>query len=139
MLPLVIDPTYSLVYSTYLGGSGDEIGYGIAVDGSGSAYVSGFTSATNFPTKAPLQTSNHGAEDVFVTKLNAAGSLLVYSTYLGGGVNDAATGIALYTNPLGKTFAFVTGFHSIDQLSDDLGRLADLVKRRAKCLRGRIE
>jgi len=109
-LPLVIDPTYSLVYSTYLGGSGDEIGYGIAVDGSGSAYVTGFTSATNFPTRSPLQPSNDGAEDVFVTKLNAAGSLRVYSTYLGGGGNDAATGIALYTDPLGKTFPYVTGF-----------------------------
>jgi hypothetical protein len=80
--------TGALVYSTYLGGSGDDVGFGIAVDSSGNAYVAGATSSTNFPTMNPLQAANAGNCDVFVAKLNAAGSALVYSTYLGGSGND---------------------------------------------------
>jgi Beta-propeller repeat len=59
----------SLVYSTYLGGSSDDQGYGIAVDGSGSAYVTGFTDSTDFPTQNPFQTVQ-GSIDAFVTKLS---------------------------------------------------------------------
>jgi Ca2+-binding RTX toxin-like protein len=91
--PLVIDPT--LVYSTYLGGSGVDYGWGIAVDGTGAAYVAGSTSSTNFPTQAPFQGSDAGSFDAFITKLNAAGSALVYSTYLGGSSSDSAQGIAV--------------------------------------------
>jgi hypothetical protein len=101
--PLVIDPV--LVYSTYLGGSGADFGNGIAVDGSGNAYVTGFTNSTNFPTANPLQTSNAGSNDVIVTKINAAGSALVYSTYLGGSGDDGGSGIAVD----GSGNAFVTG------------------------------
>ena len=78
----------ALVYSTYLGGSGNDYGNGIAVDGSGNAYVTGSTESTNFPTANPLQASNGGSSDAFVTKINAAGSALVYSTYLGGSGSD---------------------------------------------------
>jgi len=85
----------ALVYSTYLGGSGGEYGYGIAVDSSGSAYVTGYTDSTNFPTVDPLQAANSGAYDAFVAKLNAVGSALVYSTYLGGSGYDWGTGIAV--------------------------------------------
>ena len=94
-LPLVIDP--ALVYSTYLGGSGNDEGNGIAVDASGGAYVTGFTTSTNFPTTAgAAQTSPGGGNsDVFVTKLNPAGTALIYSTYLGGSNNDQALGIAV--------------------------------------------
>jgi hypothetical protein len=93
--PLIIDPTYSLVYSTYLGVKGSSSGAAIAVDGSGDAYVTGTTTSTNFPTSNPWQASNAGGQDVFVTKLNATGTGLVYSTYLGGSGDDLGLGIAL--------------------------------------------
>ena len=82
-----LNPTGSaLVYSTYLGGSDQDQGSGIAVDGAGRAYVTGYTVSTNFPTMSPLQPANAGGQygDAFVAKINAAGSALVYSTYLGG-------------------------------------------------------
>jgi hypothetical protein len=86
----------SLVYSTYLGGNGNERGVGIAVDGQGAVYVAGETGSTNFPTTAALQpTFRGGNTDGFVAKLNAAGTGLVYSTYLGGTGDDAAGSIAI--------------------------------------------
>jgi len=85
----------SLVYSTYLGGASNDQSLGIAVDGSGNASVTGFTESTNFPIRSPLQASNAGLADVFITKLGAAGSSLVYSTYLGGASNDRSSGIAV--------------------------------------------
>jgi hypothetical protein len=88
-------PGSTLAYSTYLGGSGDDIGSGIAVDSAGSAYVTGYTDSTNFPTKSPLQPTNAGHNDAFVTRINPSGSALVYSTYLGGSADDQGTGIAL--------------------------------------------
>jgi hypothetical protein len=89
--PVVIDPT--LAYSTYLGGSGSDLGSGIAVDGLGNAYVTG-SAGSGFPTTTgAFQTSGNG--DAFVSKLNAAGSGLVYSTYLGGGGTDGGSGIAV--------------------------------------------
>jgi hypothetical protein len=79
----------ALVYSTYIGGSGYEEGYGIAVDGSGNAYVTGSTSSTDYDvTPGAFQTTKEGGADVFVTKLNATGTALVYSTYIGGSNND---------------------------------------------------
>jgi Beta-propeller repeat len=65
--PVVIDPV--LLYSTYLGGSNDDLGYGIAVDTAGSAYVTGYTGSTNFPTANPVQATNGGGFDAFVAKL----------------------------------------------------------------------
>ena len=102
--PLIIDPVLS--YSTYLGGSGDDFGNGIAVDSSGNAYVTGETASTNFPTANPLQAVFGGGicgtapntfpcPDAFMTKLNAAGSALVYSTYFGGSDDDEGFGIAV--------------------------------------------
>jgi len=85
----------ALVYSTYLGGSDYDYGYGIAVDSVGDAYVSGRTASADFPTVNPLQGTKHGGYDVFVAKLNAAGSALVYSTYLGGSEDDFGYGIAV--------------------------------------------
>ena len=96
----------ALVYSTYLGGSGDDEGFGIAVDGAGSAYVTGWTNSTNFPTQSPYQASYQGGTyDAFVTKLTPAGNALVYSTYLGGNDLDSGHGIALD----GAGSAYVTG------------------------------
>ena len=96
----------ALVYSTYLGGSGDDFGQGVAVDGAGNAYVTGSTSSTNFPTANPLQASFGGGDDAFVTKINAAGSAFVYSTYLGGNGDDQGRGIAVD----GAGNAYVTGW-----------------------------
>lgn len=73
-----------LVYSTYLGGSSNDHGAAIAVDSTGSAYVAGGTLSPNFPTQSALQAHLKGGSDAFITKLNQAGSTLVFSTYLGG-------------------------------------------------------
>lgn len=96
----------TLVYSTYLGGAGFEIDQGfdklarrvgaIAVDATGQAYVTGSTTSADFPTTAgAFRTTTAGFSDAFVTKLNAAGSALVYSTYLGGDDFDRGHGIAV--------------------------------------------
>jgi hypothetical protein len=87
----------TLVYSTYLGGNTTDGGYGIAVDSSGNACITGSTSSTNFPTTTgAYQTSPpNGSTSGFVTKLAANGQSLVYSTYLGGNVSEAGSGIAL--------------------------------------------
>jgi hypothetical protein len=95
----------ALVYSTYLGGSGIEHGYGIAVDSAGNAYLTGLTSSTDFPIKNPLQAASGGGSDAFVAKLNSAGSALVYSTYLGGSGDDFGADIAV--DSAGS--AYVTG------------------------------
>jgi hypothetical protein len=101
-----VNPSGSaLVYSTYLGGSGYDYGESIAVDNAGSAYVTGYTNSTNFPTKNPLQATKGGSYDAFVTKLNASGSALTYSTYLGGFKVDYGNGIAVD----GAGNAYVTG------------------------------
>jgi hypothetical protein len=80
---LVIDPL--LVYSTFLYGSGsDDKIWAVAVDASGNVYLTGETTSTNFPLAGAFQTKKAGTTDAFVTKLNASGSGLVYSTYVGG-------------------------------------------------------
>src|SRR6516162_1369487 len=83
----------------------DNHGTGIALDGQGDAFVSGWTTATNFPTYHAYQTGNNGGQDAFVTGLNPSGSALVYSTYLGSSGTDAANAIAVDQN--GKVY--VTG------------------------------
>ncbi len=85
----------ALVYSTYLGGSNFEYCYGIALDSAGNAYVSGYTNSTDFPTANAYQPNNHGGYDAFVTKFNADGSTLVYSTYLGGSLDDGGSSVAV--------------------------------------------
>ncbi len=95
----------ALVYSTYLGGSGLDLCAGIALDTAGNAYVAGTTYSANFPVLAPLQASILGTATSFVTKLNASGSALIYSTYLGGSNIDNATAIALDSSGA----AYVTG------------------------------
>src|SRR5258706_3126423 len=86
----------ALVYSTYLGGSGEDVAYGgIAVDSTGDAYVTGYTSSTNLPIAHAVHSTNHGVPDAFVTKFNASGNALVYSTYLGGSGQEYGHGIAV--------------------------------------------
>ncbi len=103
-LPLVIDPI--LIYSSYLGGSNNDEGVGIAVDTSGNAYVAGYTNSTNFPTASLFQPNyGGGSQDVFITKFNSSGNALVYSTYLGGSSYDYAASIAV--DSAGN--AYVTG------------------------------
>ncbi|MGC2170797.1 MAG: SBBP repeat-containing protein [Candidatus Sulfotelmatobacter sp.] len=85
----------SVTYCTYLGGSGEDLAFGLAVDSSGNTYAVGSTSSTNFPTKNPIQASLAGTSNGFVTKLNPAGTALVYSTYLGGGSGDEVFAVAL--------------------------------------------
>jgi hypothetical protein len=82
----------SLIYSTYLGGTGYDQGTGVAVDDVGNAYVTGFTSSTDFPMVNPYQENNAGSSDVFVAKISGNGDSLVYSTYLGGTNPDYAYG-----------------------------------------------
>ncbi|GIV43702.1 MAG: hypothetical protein KatS3mg035_0825 [Bacteroidia bacterium] len=77
------------MYSTYIGGSGDDVGMSIAIDGSGNAYVTGMTRSTDYDiTAGAFQTTNGGDTDVFVTKLNSTGTALMYSTYIGGSNDD---------------------------------------------------
>jgi hypothetical protein len=112
------DSTGKLVYSTYLGGSGGilyaptggiysygDAGRGIAVDSNGNAFITGYTTAPNFPVKNAFQSSLRGVVNAFVTKLDAAGSALTYSSYLGGGYVD--TGFAIAVDAYGS--AYVTG------------------------------
>ena len=86
----------TLIYSTYLGGNGDDGGNGIVADNSGSAYVTGYTGSSDFPTHNPYQGSYSGGySEAFVTKLSSNGSTLIYSTYLGGSSNDGGNDIAI--------------------------------------------
>ncbi|MBI4489401.1 MAG: SBBP repeat-containing protein, partial [Deltaproteobacteria bacterium] len=93
------------LYSTYLGGAANDAGHGIAVDSTGNAYVTGYTDSVNFPTLNALQ-GPQGGTDAFVTKLNANGSALLYSTYLGGAGNDE--GLAITVSSAAR--AYITGF-----------------------------
>ncbi|MGE0130294.1 MAG: SBBP repeat-containing protein [Blastocatellales bacterium] len=95
----------ALLYSSYLGGSVIEVGNAIAVDSFGNIYVTGVTNSTDFPLQNPIQTTNRGGNDAFITKLNSSGSALIYSTYLGGGNDDRGSGLAV--NSIGT--AYVTG------------------------------
>ena len=78
----------ALVYSTYLGGSMDDAGTSIALDGNKNAYVTGQTNSPNFPTAAATQTTLGGGNDAFVSEISASGSSLVFSTYLGGALDE---------------------------------------------------
>jgi len=106
--PLVVDPV--LAYSTFLGGSNDDYAAAVTTDKSGNAYVTGYTCSANFPTTSGSYRPTppgHGAgtycegdesgsgADVFVSKLNPAGSALIFSTYLGGSYEDAPKSVAV--------------------------------------------
>jgi hypothetical protein len=103
------DPSGSaLAYSTFLGGTASDTGNGIALDREGNAYVTGFTASADFPTSPDALDGTHdgGVNDGFVTKLDATGAALAYSTFLGGTGSDSGRGIAV--DEKGKA-AHVTG------------------------------
>jgi hypothetical protein len=101
---LVIDPV--LVFATYLGGSGVEEGMGVATDSEGNAYIVGTTNSLNFPTTpGTFQAAKNTGKDVFVTKVNPGGSSIVYSTYIGGALDDSGYGIAIDS----EGNAYITG------------------------------
>ncbi len=95
----------ALVYSTYLGGTLGDYGNAIAVDASENVYITGETSSSNFPLVSPIQPTKGIGADVFIAKINAAGSAIVYSTYLGGNYTDRGVDIAIDASGA----AYVTG------------------------------
>lgn len=106
-LPLVIDPV--LYYSTFLGGSSNDIAYDIAVGQNGAAYVTGYTYSLDFVVSDSgnyFDGDHNGSEDVFVTKINPTGTAFVYSTYIGGDDNEGGLGIAVDSND----HAYITGY-----------------------------
>lgn len=98
-----LDPAGRTIYSTYLGGDGNDEGIDVVADADGNAYVVGSTSSQNFPTVNALQTEYRGGHvtrpgsceggDFFLAKLDPTGQRLVYSTYLGGTGDDRALGV----------------------------------------------
>jgi len=98
----------SIIYSTYLGGSNEDYGEAIAVDVFGNAYITGGTNSPDFPLASPIQGTLGGYSDVFVTKIDASGNSIIYSTYLGGSSNDGGSGIGV--DALGN--AYITGLTS---------------------------
>ncbi|MBI3473021.1 MAG: SBBP repeat-containing protein [Candidatus Solibacter usitatus] len=77
-------------WGTYLGGTGEDAAFGVAADASGNVYVAGVTTSTDFPVAMPHQAMNHGNGDAFLTKFDASGGWILYSTYLGGDGTDRA-------------------------------------------------
>jgi uncharacterized protein (TIGR03437 family) len=124
--PLVIDPTIS--YSTYLGGTGFDSGKGIAVDASGNAYITGQTNSLDFPTVPAYQNAFGGGNNVFVLKLNPAGTSLIYSTTIGGSGDESGNGIAMdatgnaYVTGItnSKNFPIVGGFQTSASMNTNL-------------------
>ena len=122
-LPLVIDPVVE--YAQYLGGSGMDEAYDIAVDSEGNTILIGSSTSTDFPTENPMQPSLAGSSDAFVVKLDPAGTLL-YATYLGGSSEDiglaiAAEGDRVYVTGLTQS----TDFPTVSPLQPELKGLGD--------------
>jgi hypothetical protein len=115
-VPLVIDPTLS--YASYLGGGNDDYAYDVAVDAGGNAYVTGTTNSLDFPaTLGTYDTTSSTGGDAFIVKINAAGSALVYATYLGGTGFEGGNGIVVDTT--GN--AYVTGSTSSSDFPTTVG------------------
>jgi len=90
-----LNPAGEILFSTYLGGSGDETGLSVALDGLGSVWVAGVTTSKDFPTRNAFQNSHAGLRDIFLTKIDAGGTQILYSTYLGGDQDDDVRRIAV--------------------------------------------
>ncbi len=85
----------SLIYSTYIGGSIQDTNRGLGIDGSGCAYVAGFGDSNDFPTVEAYDTSFNGTDDIYVVKLSASGEDLLFSTYIGGTLQDSGGYLAV--------------------------------------------
>jgi hypothetical protein len=107
----------TLDFSTYLGGSGTERSFAVAVDSAGNSYVTGLTTSKNFPgTSGAFQTRLSGSQDAFVAKFNPAGGL-VYATYLGG--NNITEGFSIAVDQYGDAYVTgqpTTGFPTVNAL-----------------------
>ena len=101
-----LSPSGSLLYNTYLGGTNNDIGWNVAVDGGGNAYITGYTYSSNFPVVNPCDSTYNGNGDAFVTKLSTSGNSILYSTYLGGTKYDYGVGVAVDWNEN----AYITGW-----------------------------
>jgi hypothetical protein len=108
-----LDSSGSVVYTTYLGGGGEDLSYGIAIDDLGNVYVAGMTDSPDFPTANPFQPALGGGRDAFVAKLNPDGSTLMYSTYLGGSGNEGRWGARIAVDATGNAYV-VGGTESAD-------------------------
>jgi hypothetical protein len=108
----------SLVYAGFIGGAGTDRGTGIAVDGAGNAYVVGETSSgVNFPNLGGLDATHNGGSDAFVVKVNATGTALVYSGFIGGVSDDRGNAIALEQGCAWGCAAYITGETNSNQTS----------------------
>jgi hypothetical protein len=97
----------ALLFSTFLGGTSAEYAYHIAADESGNFYITGYTQSTNFPsTSGAYDTSHNGGDDAYIAKLNSSGTALLYSSFLGGTLNDSGYGLAVD----GSGNAYVVGY-----------------------------
>ena len=119
-----------LIYSTYLGGTGDDFGRAIDVTASKQFYVTGATLSTDFPIVAPFQAALAGDRDAIVAGFVPSGSLLLYSTYLGGSDADSGLGIAVdgagEAHVIGSTFS--EDFPTKDPIQAELGGLGSAQK-----------
>jgi hypothetical protein len=105
----------AFLYSTYVGGSNADIGFGIAVDVGGNAYVAGTTESGNFPTRNPVQSVLKGSSDAFLFKLGTNGTNLIYSTYFGGNYSETAYAVAVDG---GTNNAYIAGGTGSDNKND---------------------
>ncbi len=107
--PLIAQEIEGLTYSTFLGGNNHDVSYGIAVDSTGCAYITGLTlnDTNNFPTTPnAINTTHNGMKDIFVAKISADGTNLIYSTFIGGSDDEEAWGIAVDNSGC----AYITGY-----------------------------
>ena len=120
-----------MLYSTYLGGGFYDFATGIAVDNQGNAYVTGYTFSQDFPvTPGALQTKNSGASNAFLAKVGPQGDRLLYATYLGGSVGDAASAIAL--DSVGN--AYLTGYAGSSDFPVTAGAAQNRLKEKCATL-----
>lgn len=117
----ILTDASDIAFNTYFGGNGSDTGNAIAVDGGGNCYITGATTSTNLPTRSPIQANNRGGLDAFVAKLNATGSNIIFSSYLGGSFGDLARGIAVDTagNILVAGTTFSTDFPILSAFQSD--------------------
>lgn len=116
------------LFSTYLGGDGNDEISRLALDNAGNIYLTGLTTSTNFPTSSALYSTNNGAEDAFVVKFDSTGTNLVYSTYLGGVFNDEGWSIAVDTNGSAYVVGLTssTNFPTVNAYQSVLGGFNDV-------------